>query len=341
MSAADSGPATTVTVIIPTRNRSGLLAEAVESVRAQTYPVHEILIVDDQSDDHHRRRLAALAATSPVIRVHELTKHHGRSRARNEGLRQATGTLVLFLDDDDLLDPAMVASAVTCFLTGTPADVVVCRGQFIGDIPAPHARPINPFYVDSIASRPAWLASCVGSSMSLQQELQRHPTRTLLKCIAPINAFVVRRQAIGLTRFAEDLDYAEDWVFWLDLAIKGCRFHLNPSGRVYVRLHDANSPTTGLSPVAWERVLTHAQGLGPQAAFLAAARLTTFNWSQGNPEWRRAAVSLLKFPTLLLKYGSQFLARRAYRLWLRGGGVIHPADPALPEPGGIPRGQSR
>lgn len=321
-----------VTVIIPTRNRSVLLAEAVESVLAQTYPVHEIIVVDDQSDAHHRRELAALAATSPIIRVHELTTHQGRSRARNEGLRRATGTLVLFLDDDDLLDPAMVASAVSCFQTGPPADVVVCRFQFTGDVPAPHAKPVSPFYVDSIASRPAWLAGCVGFSLSLQQELQQHPTRTLLECIAPINAFVVRRQAIGLTRFADDLDYAEDWVFWLDLAIKGCRFHLNPGGRVYVRRHDANSPATGVSPLAWERLLTHAQGLGPRVAFLAAARLTTFHWFRGNPEWRGAAVSLLKFPTLLLKYGSQFLARRAYRFWLRVGGVFHPSMPLYQSP---------
>ena len=40
-----------VTVVIPTRNRRRLLAEALESVERQSFPAWEIVVVDDASDD--------------------------------------------------------------------------------------------------------------------------------------------------------------------------------------------------------------------------------------------------------------------------------------------------
>jgi hypothetical protein len=90
-----------VTVVIPTRNRRRLLAEALESVERQSFPDWEIVVVDDASDDEtwrwlERRRNARLR---PV----RLDRRSERSVARNRGLREARGEYVLFLDDDDRL----------------------------------------------------------------------------------------------------------------------------------------------------------------------------------------------------------------------------------------------
>lgn len=89
-----------VTVVVPTRNRPRLLAEAVASARAQTLPPAEIVVVDDGSDPGQTPVLDALEAEG--VRVLRSGRSHGGSAARNKGWRAATQPLVAFLDDDDL-----------------------------------------------------------------------------------------------------------------------------------------------------------------------------------------------------------------------------------------------
>jgi hypothetical protein len=228
-------------------------------------------------------------------------------------MARSTGDLLLFLDDDDLLGPSAVETAVQCLAVEAPADVSVCCGQQFGDL---DVLPISPFYLNAIAPPPRWIAELAGASTRLRQEIWHHPILTLLKRGAPINAFVVRRSAIGRTRFAEDLDCGEDSLFWLDLAVKGCRFRYNAAGRVYVRRHQGNSPTsTALE--ARKRTMALVSAIGPDEACLSALKLAAFCWSSGAIQESRVLVSLLRFPGRLLKFGCEHLTRSAYRLWLR------------------------
>lgn len=82
-------------VVIPTRDRLKLLADAVTSVRAQTLTDWECLVVDD-------------AGTMPVVpmedervRVIRHEVNRGVASARNTGMRHARGAFLAFLDDDD------------------------------------------------------------------------------------------------------------------------------------------------------------------------------------------------------------------------------------------------
>jgi glycosyltransferase involved in cell wall biosynthesis len=246
-------------------------------------------------------------------------------------LAAASGDFVLFLDDDDLLDPTTVETAVQCLSAGTQADVAVCCGQFFGNL---DVLPLGPFFLDPSGPPPRWIAALVGASRRQRDELQANPIRTLLKGGgAPIHAFVVRRRAIGETRFAEDLESGEDWVFWIDLAIKGCQFRFNSLGRVYVRRHAGNSPATASGFVACERVLEMVENRGHEEAFLAAARTAVFSWHGGSLEWRRVATSLARYPIPLVKYGGQFLARRAYQRWKRAKTMSRPTSDARLIPG--------
>jgi GT2 family glycosyltransferase len=103
-----------VSVVIAARDRPRLLREAVESVRRQTYPVWELVIIDDGSDpplsfDDLRLMLGE--------RVH-LVRHavpRGIPAAKNAGLRVAKGDLVLHLDDDDLLLPSALQRVIAAF----------------------------------------------------------------------------------------------------------------------------------------------------------------------------------------------------------------------------------
>lgn len=311
------GARATVSVIIPTYNRSALLVEAVDSVLAQTHSVHEIVVVDDGSDEPHRSALEALARRSPLIRIHALPRHGERSRARNEGLAKATGEYVLFLDDDDLLDAGVIASAVRAFAAGAPVDVVVGRGQRVGDVEPRHMAPLNPFWTDSVADPEGWASAFMGASAGIRRDLERHPARVLLTFGAPINAFVVRRGAIGATRFPEDLHRGEDRVFWLDLAVKGCRFRISPDGRGYVRRHPENSGPVASGVAACERLLERVEPLGREEAFVASLLWARVSWLEGRADWWRPAIRHARYPDLLFKYVGQFTARRAFRQWLR------------------------
>jgi len=96
-----------VSVVIPTRNRSRLLALTLHSVRWQRGVDLEVLVVDDGSADDTAETVAGLA--DPRIRLLRHDRPQGVSAARNRGIAAAGGAWVAFLDDDDLWAPDKLA----------------------------------------------------------------------------------------------------------------------------------------------------------------------------------------------------------------------------------------
>lgn len=94
-----------VSVVIPTFNCAKYICEAVNSVRAQTHSPLEIIVVNDGSEDNTLERL--LSITDSRLRIKSIV-HSGQSAARNYGARIARGTLIAFLDADDLWHPNML-----------------------------------------------------------------------------------------------------------------------------------------------------------------------------------------------------------------------------------------
>jgi glycosyltransferase involved in cell wall biosynthesis len=88
-----------VSVVIPTYNREKTISYCLKSVLAQTYPVHEIIIVDDGSKDN----TVAIVKTfdDSRIKLIQLPCNQGAQAARNAGIRAATGDYIAFLDSDD------------------------------------------------------------------------------------------------------------------------------------------------------------------------------------------------------------------------------------------------
>jgi len=113
----------TISVIIPAFNREAYLAQAIESVIAQTLPPDEIIVVDDGSTDR-----TAEITRSYGERVRCISQENqGPGAARNTGLREAEGSLITFLDSDDIwLDRKIEAQAA--FLRTHPRiDMVFCH----------------------------------------------------------------------------------------------------------------------------------------------------------------------------------------------------------------------
>lgn len=114
-----------VSVIIPTYNRPGYLAQAVHSVLQQTHPVFEIIIVDDRSSIIHRSKIEDLKQLDDRISVLHFPENKGVSVARNYGFEKSEGDFIIFLDDDDLLHPHMVESNLRVFAANREAGVVI------------------------------------------------------------------------------------------------------------------------------------------------------------------------------------------------------------------------
>lgn len=98
-----------VSVMMPVYNAQEYLAEAVESVLAQTYPYWELIIVDDGSTDESLN--IAQSFTDGRIHVYH-QPNAGEAAARNQALQHMQGELVAFLDADDRFLPEHLALTV-------------------------------------------------------------------------------------------------------------------------------------------------------------------------------------------------------------------------------------
>lgn len=101
-----------VSVVIPTYKRPENLLRAIESVKAQTYPYIEIIVVDDNGigtewQQFTQGMLHELIEDKSILYiVHEVNKNG--SAARNTGFAASKGAFVNFLDDDDVFEPTKI-----------------------------------------------------------------------------------------------------------------------------------------------------------------------------------------------------------------------------------------
>ena len=103
-----------VSVIIPTHNRSASLRRTLQALCTQTYPhtLFEVLVVPDGCSDDTVNMLQAYSAPF-ALRVIVLAGHNqGPAAARNRGAASATGALLLFLDDDVAPQPPVIMAHV-------------------------------------------------------------------------------------------------------------------------------------------------------------------------------------------------------------------------------------
>lgn len=121
-----------VSILMPVFNGAQFLAEAVESVRAQTYSDWELFICDDGSTDGTEELARSYAEEEPRrIRVLAHPEHQnlGASATRNLGLRHALGELVALLDADDVWLPHKLEEQ-TALLARSSAGVLVGASRY-------------------------------------------------------------------------------------------------------------------------------------------------------------------------------------------------------------------
>jgi glycosyltransferase involved in cell wall biosynthesis len=109
-----------VSVMIGVYNGARYLAEAIESVLAQTHPASEVIVVDDGSEDES----GAIAESygSPVRCIRQ--ENGGMAAARNRAIGEATGDYFAFLDADDRFRPDKLEAQLAVFDADPELDVV-------------------------------------------------------------------------------------------------------------------------------------------------------------------------------------------------------------------------
>jgi hypothetical protein len=147
-----SADAELVTVVIPCFRQAHFLPEAIESVLGQEHGAIEIVVVDDGSPDN----VGEVAARYPGVKYLR-QPNGGLAAARNAGLAEAGGELVLFLDSDDRLLPGAIGHGLEALRGDPKAMMAAGIWQLIGEAGEP--LPADPPQQPSEAF-PALLESC-------------------------------------------------------------------------------------------------------------------------------------------------------------------------------------
>jgi glycosyltransferase involved in cell wall biosynthesis len=205
---ADRWAVPLVSAVIPCHTQAAYMAEAVESVLAQTYPRVEVVVVDDGAPDD-RVLAVALEYGAQLVR---LGRNCGCSVARNAGIAASSGEYVLALDADDLVDRTYVAKAVSALARSPDAGVCYAQVQTFGNASWSWAPP---------------------SGWSLRQLLAKNRL--------PVEGVFRRACWEAAGGYPPGVDLCEDWDLWIRVALHGWRFLRIPEYLVYYRRHDANA----------------------------------------------------------------------------------------------------
>lgn len=187
-----------VTVIVPTYNRPGLLAEALESILRQTCQDLEIIVINDAGVDVHDV-IAGLSGGGDIIYI-EQSRNKGLAAARNAGIQAARGKYIAYLDDDDIFYPNHIETLVA-FLEGSKYSVA---------------------YTDAYRACQLRKGEDYRTvSRELPYSIDFSKVQLLVRNIAPVLCFMHEKEClerIGL--FDEQLTSHEDWDLWIRMALR-------------------------------------------------------------------------------------------------------------------------
>jgi glycosyltransferase involved in cell wall biosynthesis len=191
-SSSQEGPSTIVrtkvTIAIPAYNAERWLRDTLNSVMAQTYPAHEVIVVDDGSRDGTEDVARSFGDKVRYMRQ----ANQGVSTARNTAIGAATGDWIALLDSDDLIVPEKLEKQVAAVEAQPELVVVYSAFKFL--------------YADgTTADGPAFAA----------RELW--PAIRYRTPILPSTAMIRRTAFDEVGCFNPKFHYGEDWDLWFRL----------------------------------------------------------------------------------------------------------------------------
>ena len=121
-----------LTAIICTYNRAKYIGPLLESIAANDLPKaeYEILLVDNNCTDNTREICETFAEAHPEVSFRYVVEtEQGLSAARNKGIREAKGEIIVYIDDDALVDPHYLRDYAEWF--SAHPDTMACGGPII------------------------------------------------------------------------------------------------------------------------------------------------------------------------------------------------------------------
>lgn len=154
-----------ISVVIPTHNRVKLLLRAVKSVQEQTYDNIEILVVSDGSTDNTSEVMQKMVAKDKRIKFIDCPVSRGANAARNEGIKNAVGNYVAFLDDDDEWTKDKLACQMVIMNTSSKIGLVYTwiKIIYVDEGVEYFSKPINKGKLN----HRILLENCIGSTSSV------------------------------------------------------------------------------------------------------------------------------------------------------------------------------
>jgi glycosyltransferase involved in cell wall biosynthesis len=258
---------TTVSVVMPVYNGAAYLAQAIQSVLAQSFTDFELLVIDDGSTDESAP--IALAFTDPRIKVLHNGANRGLVHSRNRGIDTATGTYIAFLDADDVARPQRLQRQLLALERDATLAAVGSSAQPID------AKGLPRSYVWRMPGSPAYCEAML-----------------LFRQWFNTSAFFVRGPVIRSLRFSDHVQLAEDLDLYvrmtcnskvqnLDEVLIDCRVHAQST--THTRREELRAALASINRAALREV-----GIDPTEEELVLHRSIEWNDEPADATWLRA-----------------------------------------------------
>ena len=224
-----------VSIIVPTKNRLPLLTEAMHSIRDQTCPNWELIIVDDGSSDSTRDCVRVWTLEDRRIRlVCRSNAPSGANHCRNLGVSASSGEYVMFLDSDDRLASTCVENRLAYMHAHPDLDFAVFGCRLFHTVPGD-----TPLYYN-----------CHTGENDLARFLQwDNPWGTTCP--------IWQRATLHSLLWDEALPSLQDWDFHLRAVIKGLRYEKVPDADWFYRVPADHRPSTSRKLFSREHMPAH------------------------------------------------------------------------------------
>lgn len=210
-------PQLRISIVTPSLNQGRFIAEAVESVRVQSYPAHEHIINDGESADSTVKILQRVSADGSHGSIRwRSSGDRGQSDALNQGFAAASGDIIGWLNADDRYRPDCLRLVAEAFSRNPKTDVLYGDFTYISED---------------------------GKHLALRREIEfnRFVLRYHRVLYIPTTSTFFRKRVITDGNYLrEDLHYAMDLEFFIRLAAAGYRFQHLPKVLADFRVHNAS-----------------------------------------------------------------------------------------------------
>lgn len=282
-------------MVLPVHNGARYLAEAVGSVRAQTFPGWELILVDDASDDDTPAIAAGVAAEDPRIRVLRNAVNRRLPGSLNAGFDLARGAYFTWTSDDNRYHPGALATMAAVLDRHPDTRVVYAACDLIDDL----GRKTGVWR----AKAPRWIL-----------------------CHNVVKACFLYRAGLHteLGGYDESRFLMEDWDFWIRAA-RVARFRRIRRRLYDYRLHGGSLTSTRLRDVVRAqfevvgKALSESPGVTPRVAARSRLFLAMGAWRIGDPAEAARQVSAVR-PVSRFWHRVVEAAFLAYRVKKRLGG---------------------